>query len=273
MLDRLLAYDTSLPLDVRLVGSARRGGAIIDDITFAAAEGAPTAAYLVRPAVGEGPFAGVLFVHWYEPKAANSNRTQFLDEAVALAERGVVSLLVATIWSEPDWFPKRLSADDFAHSLRQAHALRRALDLLLAQPGVDPERIGYVGHDFGAMFGAVIAGVETRPRAYVLIAGAARFSDWYLFGAADGLPEGAALEAYRAQLAQIDPVTTLPQAQGSFLLQFGERDFYTPRQNFVAFYLATPAPSQIATYQAEHEMELPIIRHDRTVWLAEQLGL
>lgn len=48
--------------------------------------------------------------------------------------------------------------------------VRRALDLLLAQPQVNRKRIGFVGHDYGAMYGALVAGVEKRVKAYVLIA-------------------------------------------------------------------------------------------------------
>ena len=56
--------------------------------------------YLVRPA---GPVkAAVLFVHWYEPGSADSNRTQFLSQALELAREGVVSLLPETMWSEPE---------------------------------------------------------------------------------------------------------------------------------------------------------------------------
>jgi len=37
--------------------------------------------------------------------------------------------------------------------IRTALDLRRGLDLLIAQPGADPERIGLVGHHFGALIG------------------------------------------------------------------------------------------------------------------------
>src|SRR5204863_5742114 len=62
----------------------------------------------------------------------------------------------------------------------QTIELRRALDLLLAQPGVDRHRIGFVGHDYGAMFGAIVAGLEHRARTYVFIAGLGTFGDWSL---------------------------------------------------------------------------------------------
>jgi thiol-disulfide isomerase/thioredoxin/dienelactone hydrolase len=271
-LERLLAYDAAAPLNLKVVGTERRDGAVVEDVTFDGA-GETIQAYLVRPEAGSGPFAGVLFVHWFEPPNPTSNRTQFLEEARALARRGTVSLLVSTFWSDPARYKARRWQTDFDNSVAQAKHLRRALDLLVSRPGVDASRVAYVGHDYGAMFGALIAGVETRPKAYALIAGTSRFPDWYLFGSSTGVPAGEDLARFREQLSRIDPVTALGRARGSFFLQFGEDDKYTPRDNFLAFYAAAPAPKRIATYASGHAMTADIIRHDRTAWLAEQLKL
>jgi dienelactone hydrolase len=273
-LDPLLAYDSSRPLDVRVVGGETKGDVRVEDVTFSSVAGeAPIQAYLVRPASGAGPFAGVLFVHWFAPPDPTSNRTQFLSEAEALARRGAVSLLVSTFWSDEKRYMSRKWEADFQNSVNQAKDLRRALDVLLAQPGVDPQRIGYVGHDYGAMFGAVVAAVDTRAKAHVHIAGTARFSDWYLFGSSTGVPKGDALKAFKEQMGQIEPVNVIGKAKNAFFFQFGEADHYTPRKDFIDLYMAAPDPKRIATYPAKHEMREDVIRFDRTVWLCEQLGL
>ena len=273
-LDRLIAYDAAAPLGVKIVGTERKDGVEVQDVTFAsAAGGSPIEAYVVRPEGGAGPFAGVLFVHWFEPGNPTSNRTQYLDEARALAKRGAVSLLVSTFWSDAARYRARRWQDDFQNSVNQAKELRRALDVLLVQPGVDPKRVGFVGHDYGAMFGAIVAGVDPRPKAYVLIAGTSRFPSWYLFGSASGVPQGEDLERFKAQLAPIDPIEAIRTAKAPIFLQFGEADQYTPRADFVAFYAAAPEPKRLATYPSDHPMEAAIIRFDRMVWLTEQLGL
>ncbi|MDQ3805715.1 MAG: hypothetical protein M3416_18035, partial [Acidobacteriota bacterium] len=271
-LEQLLAYDASAPLELKVVGAERRDGVTVEDITFRGV-GETIQAYVVRPEAGAGPFAGVLFVHWFAPPEPTSNRTQYLDEARALARRGTVSLLVSTFWSDPARYKARRWQTDFENSVTQAKNLRRALDVLVSLPGVDARRVGLVGHDYGAMFGALVAAVDARPKAYALIAGTSRFADWYLFGSSTGVPTGDDLARFREQLSRIDPVTALGQAKGSFFLQFGEQDKYTPRDNFVGFYLAAPEPKRLATYASDHDMTADIIRHDRTVWLAEQLGL
>lgn len=273
-LEQLLAYDAAAPLDVKVVGTKRQDGVTIEDITFRGAAGDEVIqAYVVSPAGGAGPYAGLLFVHWFAPPEPTSNRTQYLDEAAALARRGTVSLLVSTFWSDPARYKARRWQTDYQNSLDQARHLRRALDVLLSRPRVDPRRVGYVGHDYGAMFGAVVAASDARPKAYVLIAGAARFADWYLFGSSTGVPTGEDLTRYREQMALLDPVSVIGSSKAAFFFQFGEKDRYTPRENFLSFYLAAPDPKRIATYVSDHAMTDERIRLDRLAWVAEQLGL
>jgi sugar lactone lactonase YvrE/dienelactone hydrolase len=272
-LSALFADDARTPPAVKVLGTEARDGVTVEDITFEGSGGAPVEAYLVRPSEGRGAFAGVLFVHWFSPPHPTSNRTQYLEEARALARRGAVSLLVSTFWSDPARYRARRWQDDFQNTVNQARDLRRALDVLVSRPGVDAARVGFVGHDYGAMFGALLSGADARPKAYALIAGAARFLDWYLFGTSSGVPVGADLENFRKRFATIDPVSAVRQSKAAFFFQYGEDDRYTPRENFVELYLAAPAPKRLATYASDHPMDAEAIRRDRTEWLAERLGL
>jgi dienelactone hydrolase len=273
-LPALLAYPPVTPADVRVVETRTEGGVVVQDLTFSSASGGPAVeAYLVRPAAASDNLAAVLFVHWFEPEAANSNRTQFLDEARALAGRGVVSLLVSTFWSDTARYSARRWQDDFDNSLHQARDLRRALDVLLAQPGVDPARVGYVGHDYGGMFGALVVAVDPRPRACVLIALAPTFPEWYLFGSSTGVPRGEDETRFRERFATIDPVSVIGRTRCALFLQFGETDRYTPRERFLELYRAAPEPKRIATYPSGHAMDAAIIGTDRREWLAAQLNL
>lgn len=272
-LSSLLAYDGRTPPDVKVVGAETRDGVKVEDVAFKGPGGAPVEAYVVSPSEGRGPFAAVLFVHWFAPPHPNSNRTQYLEEARALTRRGTVSLLVSTFWSDPARYRARRWQDDYRNTLNQALDLRRALDVLLSRPGVDAARVAYVGHDYGAMFGALVAGADARPKAYALIAGAARFPDWYLFGSASGVPGGEELEGFRKRFAPLDPVSAVRSSKAAFLFQYGEDDRFTPRENFVELYLAAPAPKRLMTYASDHPMDAEAIRRDRTEWLAERLSL
>jgi len=85
-------YDRSAPLDIKSVSVEKRGNASVQDISFASPKGGRVPAFLVVPE-GKGPFAAILWGHWYWSNSPMRNRKEFLDEAAVLARSGVVSLL------------------------------------------------------------------------------------------------------------------------------------------------------------------------------------
>ena len=108
------------------VGSERRGPAVIDDVILETGDDPPFPAYLVTPDGPPGP--AVLAWHWFDTEADDSDRTQFLDEAVELAGVGVSTLLPQGRfpWSQP---PTGAAADVAAIDLRQraeARSVERA---------------------------------------------------------------------------------------------------------------------------------------------------
>jgi len=110
----LFRYNNA-PVNVKEVSSEQRGDVTVRDITFSPAAGREVKAYLVVPK-GNGPFAGILWVHWLGEE--KSNRTQFLDEAVELAPKGAVSLLVVRCGRRPNGsaseFPTKITRIQYA---------------------------------------------------------------------------------------------------------------------------------------------------------------
>lgn len=175
-------YEHSRPLDVQETSQREQEGVTLREISYALGDGR-NAATLIGPKTGGDQLRpGVLFVHWYGPPEPTSNRTQFIPDGIALARAGAVSLLIDTPWSKPEYFHERTREGDYARSVQQVKDLRRALDVLLAQPTIDPERIAYVGHDFGAMYGALAVASDPRVHAFAFMAGTRSFSDWFLYG-------------------------------------------------------------------------------------------
>lgn len=261
---------TPAPLNARVASSSTENGVRRSLVTFRSGDRTLTAEIVAPAQGGRGP--GVLFVHWLGD-AATTNHKEFEPDAVALAEKGVTSVLLDAMWStvvngKRDWFSKGRSTDtDYQKSIEQVVDLRRSLDLLTAQPGVDQNRIAYVAHDFGAMYGAVLAGVDPRPRYYVLMAGNPSFADWYLLG-----KKPADVAAYRAQMEPLDPLPYLTRSKArGFLFQFASHDEYVTLAAATQFFSAARPPRAMNVYDARHDLNVPLARRDRLDWLQARL--
>jgi predicted esterase len=218
----------------------------------------------------KGPHAAILYIHWYEPPSPDSNRSQFVEEAKQMAHSGAVCLLVETLWSDPDFFLKRTQAEDIQNSLEELANIRRAIDLLLSQPGVDARRFALAGHDFGGMYGVVAGSLDRRPTHYVVMAATPRFADWYLY--APSL-EGEAREEFIRKFSPLDPIVHIPNlSPAPVLFQFGTDDPHVPEDRAREFYEAAKDPREVRWYEAGHGLNLDAAA-DRKEWLKEKLAL
>src|SRR5882762_2656837 len=165
-------YDQKALLNLKEIGVQRRATATIYDITYDSPQGGVVPAYLVVPR-GRGPFAAVIWGHWCWQNSSMRNRKEFLDEAVALAQTGLVSLLTDHPMSRPGYVQIKDPLDErnAAEFLQQVIDMRRGVDLLTARRDVDPRRIAYVGHSCNAAVGALLSGLDRRFKAFVLMAG------------------------------------------------------------------------------------------------------
>jgi len=187
-----------------------------------------------------------------------------------LARHGIVSLLVDTPWSEPSWFPTRQPENDVSFSASQVKRLQRAVDVLASLDRVDAGRLALVGHDFGAMYGAVAAGLDRRITALAFVAGTAKFADWFLLGRK--LDADARTRIYD-ELAPYDPVRHLPKVSaGAVLLQFATKDPYVTADAAKALIDAVKAPKESKFYDCGHDMNRKAM-DDRVAWLMRSLGV
>ena len=261
------AYDRSVSLSIKMRGSEQRGVAVVLDLEYSSMDEG-VKAYVVRPAEGKGPFAGILYVHWLGDHET-SNRTQFLGEALELAGRGVISVLIDAPWSNPDWYKDRIPENDYLRSVKQVLSQRRAMDLLLSQPGLDPQRVAVVAHDFGAMYSMLAEACDKRAKAYVFMAPTPHFIDWFLFARQ---PQN--LASYKAQISAIDPVLFVSKlSPAPILFQFASRDAYVSAEKAAEYVAAVSEPKWVRTYDVEHHLRHPQAKADRLEWLIHELGL
>jgi len=238
------------------------------DLTFRTSFNRRRAAYWVRPETGSN-LPAILYLHWYEPEACDSHRGQFLAEAQTMARRGVMSLLVETVWSDREWFIKRTQADDLRTLSEQSAEVRQALDILLDRPGVDPTRAALVGHDFGAMFGVLAGALDPRPTAYVLAAGTPRWADWFLY-----YPhiEGIERDEFITSMKPHDPIERVSDlSPAPILFQFATEDPHVPRDRALAFFEAA-ASAELRWYEAGHGLN-DRAKEDRIEWLSSLWAL
>src|SRR6266571_3038169 len=125
-------YDQHAPLGLKQIGVQHREHADVYDITYASPKGGAVPAYLVVPK-GRGPFAAVIWGHWYWDNSSMRNRKQFLDEAVVLAQAGVVSLLTDGPVARPGHVENKeeLNEQGVTDLVQQVIDMRRGVDLLL----------------------------------------------------------------------------------------------------------------------------------------------
>jgi dienelactone hydrolase len=265
----LFKYDNKADLNVKEAGVDKKGNVSVHDISFTPLPGKdPVKAYLVVPD-GKGPFAGILWVHWLgEPET--TNRTEFLNEAISLASNGTVSLLVDAMWSAPKWYGSRVLEEDYQHSIEQVVSLRRAMDLLVSQPGIDTGRIGFVGHDYGAMYGTLMAGVDPRAKTYVFLAAVPSLNDWAFFAA-----KPKSMDDYLKQMSALALTDYIHQVKNaSILFQDGNPDEYVSQEQAEAFFAAANPTKAIKIYDGVgHAMETKEVMVDRDNWLIQELGL
>lgn len=271
-------YDKTIPLNVEEISTEETDSGIkVTEITYDAYDqsinpGGKISAYRVMPS-GEGPFPCVLFFHWYD--SINSNKNEFLDEAKELAAQGIAGVLI------DGYFPWKQSPTeinkDKALVIYQVIEVSRALDYIESIPNIDKEHLGYVGHDYGAMFGCVSAGIDRRVSCYIFMTAMGNFSDWFLqywthLDENGSKISKSAQEDYRAQMSELDPINFICNAAPAKLFfQFSKRDRYISDEQENELYEAASEPKEMKTYAISHQMLSEEARSDRINWLVGNL--
>jgi dienelactone hydrolase len=270
-------YDQKAPLGIKQIGIQHRATATVYDITFDSPQGGVVPAYLVVPK-GRGPFAAVIWGHWYWDNSSMRNRRQFLDEAIALASAGVVSLLTDGPVARPghqeikDPLDERNATEFF----QQVMDMRRGVDVLLARRDVDPKRIAFVGHSYNAGVGALLSGLDRRFRCFVLMAGlmsdevTRQTKDFQEFRRKVG-PEK--LDALIAKYAYLDQGKYVSHAAPAVVfMQYGSQEKFLTAERAIQYAAVVSEPKRFKLYDAPHALNAEA-RRDRIQFLIEQLKL
>ena len=269
-------YDQKAAIEMKQIGAEKREHAIIYDITYASPKGGVVPAYLVVPK-GKGPFPAVIWGHWYWENSPMRNRKEFLDEAIALAQAGVVSLLPDGPIARPGHVTNNepLNEQQITDMVQAVVDMRRGLDLLLAREDVDPKRIAFVGHSYHASAGAILSGTDRRFKAFVLMAGS--LSDEVDLQSKEEQEHRLKVgperyDAFVKKYAWIDPGKYAAHAGPAFVfLQYGKEKYFTP-ERIREYEKIVSEPKRLKIYDAPHALNA-VARRDRIQFLTEQLKL
>jgi dienelactone hydrolase len=270
-----LDYDHNVVLDVREVSVEKRGKVSVHDISYASPKGGRVPAYLVVPE-GKGPFAAVLWGHWYWANSAMRNRSEFLDEAIVLAHSGVVSLLPDGPIARPGHVENTTPLNDAeTPELIQAIIdMRRGADLLLSRTDVDPAHLAFVGHSYNAAVGGTLGGVDRRFKAFVLMAGGLsdaldlRSEELHKYREKVGAEK---FDAFIAKNGWLDPgLFVAHAAPATVFLQYGAQEKFLNPDRARAYAALVSEPKTLKIYNAPHALNAEATR-DRIAFLCEQL--
>jgi dienelactone hydrolase len=257
-------YDDSKPVKVMEVSR----GDIFTEIEFQSPRGNDVIASIALPRNRSGKVPAVLWAHGF-----NSGRNQFATEVTELADRGIASIIYDSNMtrfgrSGLDLQDPVYAAETFELMLRQDIVdARVALDILERRDDIDMSRIGFVGVDYGATVGGVLAVVEDRIDAFVLASGFAEPSRYF----AQELVPPESVEGFAERLAPYDPVRTLGHADDPILLQLPRRDSVVePKEQERLVDAADGA--EVKWYESGHDLVFEA-HQDRARWLTEQLGV
>jgi uncharacterized protein len=262
----LFGYDARAPLAAKDLGVINPGYPLpVHNVSYASPKGGRVTGSLVDPP-GKRRKPGIVYLH-----GSGGNRTELLVPAVWMAARGAVTLAV----DSPDARhpTPALSGvpglkQQFAFTVQTIEELRRAVDYLRSRPDVDGSRIAFVGISAGARAGAILAGVDHRVKAFVLMSGGAVPISRYTAVAPASLR--APLRRY---LGETSPLRWIRRSSPARLLfQDGRRDTIVPRAALVALYRAAGRPKELRWYDAGHTLDKAAY-HDQLRWLAARLGL
>src|SRR6202140_296811 len=276
---RLFDYDQKQPLDIHDRVIEEVDGGALHDIPYTSPKGGPVGAYLVDPK-GKGPFAAVLFGHW-----GNGTRAEFIPEAKLYARAGAVSLVPDCPWDRPQ--PWHKSPDHFDKpevdreiEIQAVADLRRGTDLLLARSDIDPKRLAYVGHSYGAQWGSILSAVDKRMKTSILMAGVAEMADILLRSDDPGMvdfrkaqPAGQ-LENYSQVTGDIDAIHFVGKAVPiPLLLQFANYEQYFDKTSMQHYVSAASDPKKVLYYDTGQDLNDPQALEDRYDWLVKFIHL
>ncbi|HEV2749977.1 MAG TPA: hypothetical protein VGV12_05570 [Gemmatimonadales bacterium] len=193
-----------------------------------------------------------------------------------IAHHGAVVIAPDAPFARRSGAPVQFTPQDSAEQVQLIVDVRRAYDVLEARRDVDSNRLAFIGRSYGAAMGGLVAGVDHRPRTFILVVGdgglVSHFTTAGPSGKLDGLPRERR-ERWLAAMRPIEPIRYIGCAKKtSFYFQAARRDEDVTRQNAIVYQRAAPEPKRVRWYDLDHNLGWPSII-DELEWLHRTLNI
>lgn len=276
----LYQYDAKQPLDAKVVNQQDSFVASTRRLTMRGARGTTVPVYVLLPSIASAnsKVPGVILLHGKDGRAED-----MLIAAQFLATRGYASVIPEYVGHGARRDPARpvqmfggdpiVLRDSIIESIQD---VRRALDLLVAQPEVDAERIGLMGYSLGAIMGSITTAVEPRIDTAVLVVGGA---DWKTLltqsterDAAKWRAGGEEQKAALSLLEPIDPKNFAAHiAPRPVLMINGTQDRIIPRAAAESLFEAAKEPKEQIWLEYGHLIPPTVVAVPMQEWLDDKL--
>ena len=117
-------------------------------------------------------------VLWLHREGQEVKRASFVQEAEALAASGIASILVELPFKQPYFARGNSTAGDADSIVAAVVDSRRTLDWAASRPEFNVEKVAVVGQHYGAWAGTLLAAIDPRVDALLLMSPPGKPSGW-----------------------------------------------------------------------------------------------
>ena len=216
-------------------------------------------------------------VLWLHREGQEVKRATFVQEAEALAASGIASILVELPFKQPYFARGNSTAGDADSIVAAVVDSRRALDWAASRPEFNIEKIAVVGQRYGAWAGTLLAAIDPRVAALLLMSPPGKPSGWLQvtdqpkakrFRDAFNKTEWI---TYLAAIEPLDPERWIQYAAPAKLhFQFASGDEWVQTLEQVDLYRAAVQPKTRQMFDSD-ELLNEEARKERGLWLKQVL--
>ncbi len=268
-------YDMDYPFDSQILGSREDRGCTFLDLKLESVHDQYVPAVYVRPQEGD-TYPAIIFLH------GRGGSKEDVNELVPLiSQQGYAAMAIDCQYhGERNPRDKNIYSP-YPYSNRETMIqtiidCRRAVDFLESRTEIDESRIGLLGGSMGGILGTLLAAVEERIRASVLMLAG---GNWKIIASKSEHRDARALRGVDVNMdtmadimAPVDPLKFVDLiSPRPVLFQLGRRDRIVPAETGEILFQAAGEPKEVDWYDSGHGLPLEKVVPRVISWLQTNL--